>query len=121
MKPFNLERAKAGDPVCTENGEIIKLIYFDMPGYYPIAGFQDCYLLSFRLDGVYWDYRTNKTCELFMAPKKIQYWVNVYRNPLNKGIWTGGSYQTEELAKNESYRNHQNQYIKTILIYEEEI
>lgn len=41
MKPhtlFNLERAKAGDPVETESGKPVRLICFDAKGSVPILG-----------------------------------------------------------------------------------
>lgn len=38
MKPFNLEKAKSGKPVCTRDGRAVKLIYFDAEGIYPIVG-----------------------------------------------------------------------------------
>lgn len=38
MKPFNLEEAKSGKPVCIRDGRAVKLIYFDAKGNYPIVG-----------------------------------------------------------------------------------
>jgi hypothetical protein len=37
MKPFNLEEAKAGKPVCTRGGRRVEIISFENPGNnYPI-------------------------------------------------------------------------------------
>lgn len=37
MKPFNLEEAKAGKPVCTRDGRKVKIISFENPNSaYPI-------------------------------------------------------------------------------------
>lgn len=41
MKPFDLEKAKAGHPVCTKMGEPVKIIYFDAVGVQPIIGLLD--------------------------------------------------------------------------------
>lgn len=39
MKPFNLERAKAGDPVCTADGRPVEILKFDLGGTkFPIIG-----------------------------------------------------------------------------------
>lgn len=38
MKPFNLEKAKAGKPVCTKIGEPVRIICFDADGDQPIIG-----------------------------------------------------------------------------------
>jgi hypothetical protein len=38
MKPFNLEEAKAGKPVCTRDGRAARILCFDMVGTeYPLA------------------------------------------------------------------------------------
>jgi hypothetical protein len=37
MKPFNLEEAKAGKPVCTRDGKRVEIISFENPNsVYPI-------------------------------------------------------------------------------------
>lgn len=37
MKPFNLEEAKAGKPVCTRDGRRVEIIFFENPNnVYPI-------------------------------------------------------------------------------------
>lgn len=38
MRPFDLEQAKLGKPVCTKRGKPVKLIYFDADGDQPIIG-----------------------------------------------------------------------------------
>lgn len=38
MKPFNLEEAKAGKPVCTLDGKDVRIICFDAAGDFPIVG-----------------------------------------------------------------------------------
>lgn len=41
MKPFDLEQAKAGKPVCTKRGEPVRIIFFNATGSYPIIGLID--------------------------------------------------------------------------------
>ena len=38
MKPFNLEEAKAGKPICTKDGNEARIIIFDKKGEYKIVG-----------------------------------------------------------------------------------
>lgn len=42
MKPFNLEKAKAGAPVFTRDGRDVRLLCFDRKSVYPICGLVDC-------------------------------------------------------------------------------
>ena len=56
MKPFNLEEAKAGKPVCTGEGFKVKLLGFNKPGDFPIYGIvmeSLCkhYVNEWRIDG----------------------------------------------------------------------
>lgn len=37
MKPFNLEEAKAGKPICTRNGDKARIIYYGLKGNCPIV------------------------------------------------------------------------------------
>ena len=42
MKPFNLEKAKAGNPVCTIRGEPVRIVCFDRKcKNYPILALID--------------------------------------------------------------------------------
>ena len=42
MKPFDLEAAKAGAPVCTENGIPVRILCFDRKGSeFPIIALKD--------------------------------------------------------------------------------
>ncbi len=103
MKPFDLEAAKRGEPIVTRGGEAAKFI-----AHVPDAdiGFR----VVVMLDGViecYCDdgsYRlsSKSTCDLFMAPRKLTVWVNVY--PPYTSCF-GGAYETEAIANNYAGRN----------------
>lgn len=85
MKPFNLELAKAGYPVCTRDGRDARIICFDRSGkdFYPIVALV-------KIDGVeairlYTSngcYHKNDFCELdlFMKSTKKEGWINIYKN-----------------------------------------
>lgn len=71
MKPFNLEEAKAGKPVCTRSGRAVKLIYFNVKGKYPIVGliqyedFED--VKAFKKNGEFLGDGFDDSNDLFMV------------------------------------------------------
>jgi hypothetical protein len=81
-KPFDLERALAGDPVVTRHGKsVTQLKKFDIRGRCVLLGVFDGQLASWLENGCYyssgeWPY------DLFMAPKKRTVWVNLYGDGL---------------------------------------
>lgn len=93
MKPFNLELAKVGHPVCTRDGRDVRVLCFDrMDPQYPIIAlvkgnvFEE--LKSYTPDG----YLTNgTTCDLdlVMKPEKKEGWINIYeRDDINSTSMT---------------------------------
>ena len=80
-KPFNLERALAGDKVVTRDGrEITEIYYFKtLPDAFPVVSVIDGSLFRFNKEGRSL-YRANDKDFLLMAPrtKKFEAWVNVY-------------------------------------------
>jgi len=90
MKPFDLERAKAGHPVCTNKGESVRILCFDREGTKPILSLAKDVergrevIHSFYLDGNY--YKDEKEyLRLCMAPVKREGWVNVYEDGYTSG------------------------------------
>lgn len=70
MKPFDLEAAKRGEPICGKDGEPYRFICFDE-----------------QSEKVVYGYGTNQICSthfviaracIYMAPKKRTVWVNLY-------------------------------------------
>lgn len=77
LKPFNLERALAGDEVCLEDGTpVTQLHLFEAEGTpYSLVGVSNGMIISFTEDG------RSLSCgpsRLFMKPKKRVVWVNLY-------------------------------------------
>lgn len=79
MKPFNLERAKAGDPVVTRDGR-----EFIFGAYNPnakdghnIIGWLNEVVTSYFKSGRLYAGREHGA-DLFMASKKRTVWVNLY-------------------------------------------
>ena len=86
LKPFNLEAAKAGKPICTRDGRKARIICFDAKGNYPIIALIDNTTketdLHYTLSGRAHVY-TEADYDLMMLPEKKEGWVNVYREESN--------------------------------------
>ena len=113
LKPFNLEAAKAGKPVCTRDGRKARIICFDkkcLDGQILIVlvdcGKEEC-MYFYTTDGKCID--DFSSFDLMMLPKKKEGWVNIYKSL---------AYSTKEGAI--KYRNKGNDYIDTIKISWEE-
>ena len=85
LKPFSLELAKQGKPVCTRDGRKARIICFDAKGDKPIIALvemgTDEIPNNYPIDGkaisakeTYYD--------LMMLPEKKEGWVNVYKDGL---------------------------------------
>ena len=81
LKPFNLERALAGDPVVTRNGRPVTQIHnfsvADDP--YSLRGVVDETIKARTpIMGKAWLTGAESAMDLFMAPKTRTVWVNLY-------------------------------------------
>jgi len=119
LKEFNLEKALNGAKVFTRNGrQVTELHQFKtLDGVYTLVGVIDGKLYAWDENGV-WD-RTGKTTnDLFIVPKVIRKYQNVYYNPKENEMWVGGQlHNTEKAAVNAIGQNEY--YIKTIEITHE--
>lgn len=103
MKPFNLEEAKAGKPVCTRDGRPARLIYQDLQGEYPFVfaitskdGVNEK-VREYNYSGQYYDSEESKH-DLCMVTEKKTVWVNLYAK--DGDIPSAGvTYLTEEQAR----------------------
>ena len=82
LKPFDLEAAKSGKPVCTRDGRKARIICFDAKCNLPIialvtnTGGNES-LIRYYSNGSFTN--LNKAgCDLMMLPEKKEGWVNVY-------------------------------------------
>ena len=87
LKPFNLEAAKAGKPVCTRDGRKARIICFDRKFYhdgynYPIVAMvndNDNELVhAYTQDGLLVGNMEGEL-DLMMLPERKDGWVNVYK------------------------------------------
>lgn len=86
LKPFSLEAAKAGKPVCTRDGHKARIICFDRKDNTPIVALIECVnhveiLQCVYNDGKCFHYDTSNN-DLMMLPEKKEGWVNVYKGGL---------------------------------------
>ena len=113
LKPFNLEAAKAGKPVCTRGGRKARIIYFDAKGDYPIVALIETEngekVVQYMIDGHCTNIISQCYDDLMMLPEKKEGWVNVYKNQIH---------DTPESA--EEGHKGTTDYIKTIRVEWEE-
>jgi hypothetical protein len=107
MKPFDLERAKAGDPIVTRDGRKAKFI-----AHIPEADKQQRIIVLVGKD-VYGVRESGKfkvfesdNVDLFMASKKRTVWVNLYPDHWHASSdhWHA-SFDTEEEADADQWDN----------------
>ena len=84
LKPFDLDAAKAGKPVCTRNGRKARIICFDAEGEHPIIalvtdGVQES-PYNYTKEGYYHTEGVETMADLMMLPEKKEGWVNVYKD-----------------------------------------
>lgn len=101
MKPFDIETAKAGHPVCTRDGRKARIICFDRKDVRPIIA-----LIKSDNDGegVYYYYADGSNLDnypsafdLMMLPEKKEGWAVIRRSDI---------YENEEQAKEALLNSH---------------
>ena len=111
LKPFDIQKAREGKPVCTRDGRNVRIIAFDakrkdekniialVPSKdYP--GFED--LIAYPNNGNYYGGHENDG-DLMMLPEKKEGWVNVYREESNNN---------ERLIEQTIYKTRQDAFEK---------
>ena len=83
MKPFDLEAAKAGKPVCTRDGRKARIICFDAKCIKPIValiqGSDNPEQIEYYTEnGVFSNGGTGKNRDLMILLEKKEGWVNIY-------------------------------------------
>ena len=85
LKPFNLELAKKGYPVCTMDGHEVRIICFDKKDkHYPIVALvkwetkEDVH--SYTNDGCNSSLGFKSMLDLVMKSIKKEGWVNIYKD-----------------------------------------
>lgn len=122
MKPFNLEEAKAGKPVCDRTGNDVRIICFDKRSKYntPIVALHGDFdgqeeVRVHRNDGS-WASKESKH-DLFMKGEKREGWLNVYKYSDSPSRTISKMFETKEEGIQLSYLES---YIATVKIEWEE-
>ena len=121
LKPFDLEAARSGKPVCTRDGRKARIICFDSKNdpRRPIVALVEHndneLLYEYTIKGrEYFSHiSTTGTSDLMMLPEKEEGWVNVYKG----GLLDTKSYNTKKEAFDKASPNG---YITTVRIEWEE-
>lgn len=83
LKPFDLEAAKAGKPVCTRDGRKVRIICFDAECNKPIVALiYDCNketVFQYLKSGRFFVDQIDKY-DLMMLPRKKEGWLNIYKD-----------------------------------------
>ena len=118
LRPFDLEAAKAGKPVCTRDGRKARIICFDAKCNKPIVALiYDCNketVLQYLENGRFFVDQIDKY-DLMMLPQKKEGWVNIYKDFEDTVCCI---YSTEKEALEE--KETEEDYITTVKIEWEE-
>ena len=100
LKPFDIQKAREGKPVCTRDGRKARIICFDVKAKKPIAALitnDDTEEAHFYYDNGRSDQYQEYRYDLMMLPEKKEGWVNVY-NSLGVITFSHNPYDTKEEA-----------------------
>jgi hypothetical protein len=84
MRPFDLEKAKAGEPVITRGGESVRIVCTDMKGNYNVVALKtegrtvETVCLYTETGSYFTNDKIEHPDDLFMAPVKKEAWLNIY-------------------------------------------
>lgn len=92
LKPFDIQKAREGKPVCTRDGRKVRIICFDRKYLYDGQDFSIVALVnegtysesvySYTKDGLFEPGKCHNY-DLMMLPEKKEGWVNVYKNQIH--------------------------------------
>jgi hypothetical protein len=124
MKPFDLEKAKQGHPVCTRDGRDVEILKIDARGLFPIVGIKKSGkedIVDQWMENGAWDKDVLNQNDLLMKPTKKEGWINLYRDEdIGNGYKIGSYiYDDKNIALNQNGVKF-NSYIDTIKIEWEE-
>ena len=123
MKPFDIELAKQGKPVCTRDGRPVRILCYDFitPEIYPIvalvklASGQET-IVCYKENGSQYLGKKERCTDLMMASEKKEGWINIYHG-------SGIPYPEDHIydSKEKAFEMRDiDSYVDTILIKWEE-
>lgn len=135
LKPFDLEAAKQGKPVCTRDGRKARIICFDRFCCDEISTIVACVLskdgkdenvIIYSSDGFMADKQHPYADDLMMLPEKKKGWINIYNADTTFYYVDGRVFETKDEAVKEAKeevekeQREKNEYIDTIRVEWEE-
>ena len=123
LRPFNLEEAKAGKPVCLRDGSKVRIICFERKSSRPIVALvtnvdnENEGVMCYNIDGYYHCKEMPTSCDLMMLPEKRKGWVNIYKGSKLDSDYL---YPTKKDAINNIFLPMKARYIDTVKIEWEE-
>lgn len=120
MKPFDIELAKAGHPVCTRDGHKARIVCFDKKGCLQIVALiqradGNEYVSIYDVNGK--DVVSDGSFDLMMASEKKSGWINIHN--INGNVAVDGVFSSEEDAR-EYGKDSSSSYVSTTKIEWEE-
>jgi len=100
MKPFDLQKALAGEPVVTRGGDKVTEIhnFSTRHGEMTVFAIIEGGFLTFNKNGKHYSGISDSDFDLFMAEPET--WINLFYNPTQDIVWLGvNRYKTKEEAE----------------------
>ena len=125
LKPFDLEAAKAGKPVCTRDGRKARIICFDVKDKNNMQIIALVQSKSGETEVVNFYYKDGKKSkigitgnDLMMVSEKHEGWINIVKNA-DDYYYCNGVFSSEEHARNNE-ANYPGLVVSTVKIEWEE-
>ena len=103
LKPFDIQKAREGKPVCTRDGRKTRIICFDKVDKRPIVGLisddEGEFIYEYLADGKCYNGKDD-SYDLMMLPEKKEGWVNIYHDKEGNIYTDENVYNTEKDAIN---------------------
>lgn len=122
LKPFDIQKAREGKPVCTREGIPARIICFDRKGYRKIVALvhTDYYedeIITYTIEGHRYCKSINTIYDLMMAPERHEGWINIYKGGKLDADYI---YPTKADAVENIFQPMKDKYIDTIRVEWEE-
>lgn len=125
MKPFDLEKAKAGAPICTREGFRARIVCFDADNKrFPLVVLiKDSdnsgeYPALYNKEGFFFDGEKDHPKDLCMVGEKKEGWINIYETFMERCI--GAVHKSKEEAMRMKVNDQGVTYITTVRVEWEE-
>lgn len=132
LKPFDIQKAREGKPVCTRDGRKARIICFDRISAKPILALVSSTdrkgedVFDYFVSGKVIASPLESNLDLMMLPEKKEGWINIYNSDTTFYYVDGRVFETKDEAVQEAKeevekeQREKNEYIDTIRVEWEE-